>query len=507
MQSRIVLVLSFAALLTACPKGTKTTSDAGGCPNNLKQNSSGACVECLASTDCTGATYCDSTGTCASCSQNPSACMSTGGHCTGESDCPFGDYCGPDSTCVAGCGSDNDCDPTMHPDAGLSPLSPTCCNHVCTNTTSDPSANCGGCGKAACATGDNCCSGVCSDPTTDINNCQACGTQCTGSGATCGANGCTTPASSDYAFLGLFDVSGNIRVSGGAPVPVELLKPFIYFASSNLASQVVGQSFCMGVHATAASGPTGIPNAGPINITGYAGGMDPTGATVSSNMNCVIENGAYVCGYGALSDAGVPGTDPSSDPLTASGGLLGSHTVSFSSPGGPDDGGYGQISASATPSAGLGVQEDLSTIQYSATQDTTLTLGCADAGNCGVGAIIAVVQASSNGALTYDDPTAASSGTVVCLSAFGSVQGFNLGPDSITITQSAISDMLGLAGGGTTQIGIASTGAYGVSTTIALPSPPDAGFDAGPGDGSVANIDAGPSDAGTGDAGSGDSGT
>jgi hypothetical protein len=319
---------------------------------------------------------------------------------------------------------------------------------------------------------------------------------CTGAGATCGASGCTVPISDDYALLGLFDASGSIRVSGGAPVPVELLKPIIYFAPGALASQLVGQSFCTGVHFTAAANPAAMPNAGPIAITGYKGGTDGTGMAVPSSINCAIENGVYVCGYGALSDAGTAGTDPSGDPLTASGGLLGTSSIMFSSPGGPD-GGYGAISASAVPASAIGVQEDLSTIQYSGTADTTLTLDCADAGTCGVGMILAMVQASSNGAQDYEAPTAASSGTVVCLSAFGSVEGFTLGPDSITITQAAIASMLDgdpslvtfattvgtlpeatlldLAGGGSLQVGMAATASYGVSTTIPLTSPDGGG--------------------------------
>ena len=65
--------------------------------------------------------------------------------------CPTGQYCRPDDVCVAGCDADNDCG-----------LNESCCNHVCTDTTT--LANCGTCGNS-CAQGDFCDGTQCNAPT------------------------------------------------------------------------------------------------------------------------------------------------------------------------------------------------------------------------------------------------------------------------------------------------------------------------------------------------------
>ncbi len=60
--------------------------------------------------------------------------------------------------------------------------------HCAANTQTDP-ANCGTCGHA-CAAGQGCCAGVCSDPQGDARNCGACGHDCGGSA--CCAGLCTS---------------------------------------------------------------------------------------------------------------------------------------------------------------------------------------------------------------------------------------------------------------------------------------------------------------------------
>ncbi len=99
--------------------------------------------------------------------------------------CPTGQYCAPDGNCAAGCKSDVDCAAT--------PATPHCATsqHRCVQclATSDcplgkqcsPSGSCAdGCVPAApnCASGDQCCSNLCTPVATDISNCGACGRAC-----------------------------------------------------------------------------------------------------------------------------------------------------------------------------------------------------------------------------------------------------------------------------------------------------------------------------------------
>jgi len=119
---------------------TKTPPAA--CPNNEKQTSAGKCVQCLVSTDCGAGTYCDSSNSCSTCTASTQDCP-----CKQNTDCPTGDFCSSGGTCSSGCRTDTDCTDV---------LKTTCCGGVCTNTTTDATANCGGCGNAAC-TGNQVC--------------------------------------------------------------------------------------------------------------------------------------------------------------------------------------------------------------------------------------------------------------------------------------------------------------------------------------------------------------
>lgn len=109
----------------------------------------------------------------------PPACSSA------PDNCPTGTYCASDGTCATGCKADADCAAT--------PVTPHChlADHRCVECLQNsdcalgkqcsPSGSCvAGCVAAApnCPAGDQCCSSLCIDVSTDLSNCGACGRAC-----------------------------------------------------------------------------------------------------------------------------------------------------------------------------------------------------------------------------------------------------------------------------------------------------------------------------------------
>ena len=152
-------------------------ADAGSCDVDL-----GSCRGCLADAECTDMA-------------NP-RCDVPNGRCVPcvpmADNCPTGQYCSVANnqfSCVSGCKVQSEC-------AGDGGGAMDCCNHQCTNTSSDK-ANCGACGKT-CENGNTCCSGTCADVTADVSNCGGCGMGCmlqnvmgpTCAGSTCGFTKC-----------------------------------------------------------------------------------------------------------------------------------------------------------------------------------------------------------------------------------------------------------------------------------------------------------------------------
>ena len=148
---QLVLPLSLAALLAACPP-SKTGPTA-----------------------CTG-TSVTCNGSCVELTSDPKNCGSCG------SQCPAGQSCAA-SACAC-------------------PGGQAACGALCSDTQTD-ALNCGACGKAClsgelcqgsqcvCETGRTACAGRCVDLTSDVGNCGACGTTC-GSGQVCSASSCTS---------------------------------------------------------------------------------------------------------------------------------------------------------------------------------------------------------------------------------------------------------------------------------------------------------------------------
>jgi hypothetical protein len=130
--------------------------------------------------------------------------------CTAAPDnCPTGQYCAVDGTCAAGCKADADCAAT--------PVTPHChtADHRCVEclATSDcplgkqcsPSGSCvAGCIPAApnCPSGDQCCSMLCIDVSSDLSNCGACGRACSSAHVTtpgCNSNLCAPMCAAGWA--------------------------------------------------------------------------------------------------------------------------------------------------------------------------------------------------------------------------------------------------------------------------------------------------------------------
>jgi hypothetical protein len=483
---------------TASPK-TSTTS----CTNGLKSDGNGHCVECVATADCPAGTFCGG-NVCASCSTSPESCSSgdggtSNGSCAKDSDCSSDKVCDKATfTCVAGCsatscGTGKYCDSATHQcamgcgaDTQCSGL--TCCvsTHTCVDTQSNPAANCGSCGAPACATGNLCCNGACIDVNTDATNCGSCGNDCGGAG--CVGGMCQT----GYGLFGLFDLTGKVA---GSSDNVEILKPFVYTRAGALDYQALLQRPCFTAHFDATHPQTLELDAGDVLMSGFHGGTFINTLTAPTDIACQFLNGDYACGYGMIMN-NMLGAAPGESPFAASSGApttsaLGTTAITIAAPGGAS---FGSFSLTATPGAGLGVMEDLSTVTYSATADTVLNLAC-PSGGCGFGGFLVFVQASSNDVAHFDEPATAG-GSLACLGGYGGIGGFSLGDPIVTIGQADIATMLGgdssiktfetmviqlgqndltnIANGrgmdsqGHQAVALARSGAFGVSTTAVV---------------------------------------
>ena len=140
-------------------------------------------------------------------------------------------------------------------------------------------------------------------------------------------------------------------------------------------------------------------NAGTVVMTGYSTTYKTLGgATVPDEIDCVIgASGAYQCGFGMAMN-GMVGPDPATAIFPPNATLIPpGKAIRFKYAGGML-GTYDSMNA-ATATETLAVTEDLTTIKYDATKDTTIHFTCPDdpmmAGKCPTGAVLVTLVASS----------------------------------------------------------------------------------------------------------------
>jgi hypothetical protein len=188
----------------ACPEaGCPCKTDVDCTDPSLTKCAGGVCVACTPTDDrCPVGRYCTSQNECtvgcksdAECLMlSPSApyCNQTRRQCVQckmKSDCQGTQVCSPSGTCVDACAGE----------AGACTGNDTCCSGLCVNTTTDVD-NCNVCGNGCMGAQTLCCSSSCTDPTTSASNCGSCGYKCSTTNATpsCAAGACTWACTQGY---------------------------------------------------------------------------------------------------------------------------------------------------------------------------------------------------------------------------------------------------------------------------------------------------------------------
>ena len=137
-------------------------------------------------------------------------------------------------------------------------------------------------------------------------------------------------------------------------------------------------------------------NAGTVVITGYASGLKTLdGNTAPDEIDCVVVNGSYKCGYGMAMN-GMPGPDPATALFpSASTPIPTGRAIRFKYAGGML-GTYDSMNA-AVATETLLVTDDLTKIKYDPTMDATINFTCPEGmgGKCPTGAILVQLVASS----------------------------------------------------------------------------------------------------------------
>lgn len=202
MLRRALLGLALAVFATGPVLGCDTSTTTLDPPLPSADGGTDASgASCRSDSDCADPAKkkCDTaSNTCQACIPGPDTCAS-GAYCGKESGGSYG--------CLPGCKTDPDCAGLADAgagdagaDGGSAPsVTPACCDHVCSNTAGD-AKNCGTCGNA-CGAGAACCNSACLDTKSTLANCGGCGTTCAPANAAvaqcaagvCGYTACTAP--------------------------------------------------------------------------------------------------------------------------------------------------------------------------------------------------------------------------------------------------------------------------------------------------------------------------
>jgi hypothetical protein len=219
--------------------------------------------------------------------------------------------------------------------------------------------------------------------------------------------------------MNLFEVSGSVSGFG-----VKLLVPVTAFVAGTVAHGFDNQQNgvgCTGDHYdNASTPPTPDAQGGAVTITGYSGGSLLLGGSSSQKITCTRTSANYTCAYD-------DGTDVASSPFNSGAHPLGSGPITFQGAGGAD---FGAFTLMASPDNTVSVSENLASIHYSATADTTLHYTCAG-GTCN-GSIVLISLLASQNSASNPGKASPTSGLISCVAQGG---------NSLTIPKGAIAAM------------------------------------------------------------------
>ncbi|WP_394848189.1 hypothetical protein LZC95_12070 [Pendulispora brunnea] len=233
----------------------------------------------------------------------------------------------------------------------------------------------------------------------------------------------------------LVNLSTKVSI-GGTPTPVRVLKPVVGFSAlGSLKHQYDGRQGLFGCYADHFGVGQNLgsdSNAGTVTITDYSQANFLDGTPAPKEINCTPMNTSglslYQCGYGPLED-GKPGLTVNT-PYRGDAQLTKDKQVIHVKVGGGSDIGAIDTAAELKAVDGAQVEEDLATIKYDPSKDTTLHVKSCD--SCGLVTAVNII-ANQNAPDKFDEPSA-TSGAIVCTF---------LGYDPIVIKKEAISAMFG----------------------------------------------------------------